>query len=80
MKHSGIEKPNQTDCNLKDWNSKLTDDWIQTARNLQMSHCQNLGANEKGSRFTKDLFGKIDEMVLMHAFGAVRRFLIELFA
>ena len=72
-----MSKPAPKDRYLKDWDSKLTDDWIKHAQTMQGSHCQNIGGNQMGVRFTKDLFYKIDDLILMHAFGMVRSFQVK---
>lgn len=72
-----MEKPNRKCCYLTDWNSKLTDDWIAYAQTAQSSHCRNINAHIQGGRYTEDLFHKIDDLVLMHAFGAVNKFIIK---
>ena len=56
---------------LNDWDTKLTDDWIEYAKTVQTSHCRNINANEKGTKYSENMIHKIDELVLMHAFGAV---------
>lgn len=66
-----MEKPSSEIVYLTDWDDKLTDEWITYAQTAQSSHCRNINAHEKGARYTEDLFHKIDELVLMHAFGAV---------
>jgi hypothetical protein len=66
-----MEKPSQQDLYLADWDAPLTDDWIEYAQTVQMSHCRNINANEKGTNYTEEQFHKIDNLVLMHAFGAV---------
>ncbi|CAF1350268.1 unnamed protein product, partial [Rotaria sordida] len=43
-----MEKPPSEQRYLKDWDTKLTDDWIGYAQTAQTSHCRNINANEKG--------------------------------
>ncbi|CAF2965391.1 unnamed protein product, partial [Rotaria sp. Silwood2] len=64
-----MEKPPPEQRYLKDWDTKLTDDWIEYAQAAQTSHCRNINANEKGAKYNEELFHKIDELVLTHAFG-----------
>lgn len=66
-----MTKPCTKERYLKDWGTKLTDEWIEYAQKAQTSHCRNINANERGVRYKEDLIHKIDELVLMHAFGAV---------
>ncbi len=66
-----MKKPYQEDRYLTDWDTELTDEWIDYAKTMQNSHCRNSNANEKGDQYTEDLFHKIDILVLMHAFGSV---------
>ena len=67
-----MKKPHRSDRYLSDWNTPITDEWIQTAKAFQTAHCRNIGANEKGICFKQDLFHKIDDLILMHAFGMVK--------
>jgi hypothetical protein len=66
-----MKKPSSNQRYLDDWDTQSTTDWMDYAQKAQFSYCRNLNAHEKGARYTEDLFHKIDELVLVHAFGAV---------
>ena len=66
-----LKKPHRRERYLNDWDTKLTDEWIEYAQTAQSAHCRNTNANEKGVKYTKDLFHKIDNLVLIYAFGTV---------
>jgi IS1 family transposase len=66
-----MEKPKPEERDLKDWDTKLTDEWIVYAQAMQTSHCRNTKANEAAEQYPEDLFHKIDDLVLIHVFGAV---------
>jgi hypothetical protein len=66
-----MQKPSSQKRYFDDWDKTLTDEWITYAQTAQSSHCRNINAHEKGARYTEDQFHRIDELVLMHAFGAV---------
>ena len=67
-----MEKPDLSKRNLEDWDHPVTNEWIEYAQTAQTSHCCNISANEAGSKYSEELFSKIDDLVLMHAFGAVK--------
>ena len=66
-----LNKPSSDKHYLNDWEEPRTNDWIKYAQTVQLSHCRSINAHEKGVRYPKDLFHKIDELVLVHAFGGV---------
>jgi hypothetical protein len=66
-----MEKSPQKKRYLTDWHTKLTDEWIEYARTAQTSHCRSNGANEKGVKYREEEFHKIDNLILIHAFGTV---------
>lgn len=78
-----MKKPDQSERYLKDWDTDDTSKWMEIAEQMQNNHCRSRNANEKGVRFKKDLFYKMDDLILSYAFGGVSlrtvRYFLDMF-